>query len=216
MKVLDLFSGIGGFSLGLERAGMETVAFCEIDKHCQKVLKKHWPKVPIFDDVTKLFFEEGKLKRLTSEQLEESKKMYYAGLSCTDIGKFYDVSRQAIWELLKRHGVEMRPQKRFGSDNNFYRGGPKSDQKTWNITEKAIKRGRLIPKPCEVCGLTGTMKDGRNLIQAHHDDYNKPLDVRWLCQEHHHEWHKNNTPIQRKEVKETHADSIDVICGGFP
>ncbi len=54
MRVLDLFSGIGGFSLGLERAGMETVAFCEIDKFCQKVLKKHWPQVPIFEDITKL------------------------------------------------------------------------------------------------------------------------------------------------------------------
>ena len=51
MKVLDLFSGIGGFSLGLERAGMETVAFCEFDKKAQLVLKKHWPDVPIFDDV---------------------------------------------------------------------------------------------------------------------------------------------------------------------
>jgi DNA (cytosine-5)-methyltransferase 1 len=54
MKVLDLFAGIGGFSLGLERAGMETVAFCEIDKFCQKVLKKHWPDVPIHEDITKL------------------------------------------------------------------------------------------------------------------------------------------------------------------
>jgi hypothetical protein len=51
VKVLDLFSGIGGFSLGLERAGMETVAFCEFDKKAQLVLKKHWPDVPIFDDV---------------------------------------------------------------------------------------------------------------------------------------------------------------------
>ena len=39
MKILDLFSGIGGFSLGLERVGFETVAFCEIDKYCQEVLK---------------------------------------------------------------------------------------------------------------------------------------------------------------------------------
>jgi DNA (cytosine-5)-methyltransferase 1 len=54
MKVLDLFSGIGGFSLGLERAGMETVAFCEFDKKAQLVLKKHWPDVPIYDDVRKL------------------------------------------------------------------------------------------------------------------------------------------------------------------
>ncbi len=54
MKVLDLFSGIGGFSLGLERAGMKTIAFCEINPFCQKVLKKHWPDVPVHKDITKL------------------------------------------------------------------------------------------------------------------------------------------------------------------
>ena len=54
MKLLDLFSGIGGFSLGLERAGMETVAFCEFDSHARSVLKKHWPDVPIFNDVREL------------------------------------------------------------------------------------------------------------------------------------------------------------------
>ncbi len=54
MRVLDLFSGIGGFSLGLERAGMKTVAFCEIDPFCRAVLKKYWPDVPIFNDVRKI------------------------------------------------------------------------------------------------------------------------------------------------------------------
>ena len=54
MKVLDLFSGIGGFSLGLEAAGMETVAFCEFDEHARKVLAKHWPDVPIHKDVRDL------------------------------------------------------------------------------------------------------------------------------------------------------------------
>ncbi len=54
MRVLDLFSGIGGFSLGLERAGMTTVAFCEIEPFCRAVLRKHWPDVPQFEDVRKL------------------------------------------------------------------------------------------------------------------------------------------------------------------
>ena len=53
MKTLDLFSGIGGFSLGLERAGFETVAFCEIDKYCQKVIKKFWDK-KIYNDVKEI------------------------------------------------------------------------------------------------------------------------------------------------------------------
>lgn len=54
MKVLDLFSGIGGFSLGLERAGMHTVAFCEIEPFCRKVLDKWWPSIPVWEDIKTL------------------------------------------------------------------------------------------------------------------------------------------------------------------
>jgi hypothetical protein len=46
----------------------------------------------------------------------------------------------------------------------------------------AIRAGDLIPQPCEVCGAT-------KHIHAHHDDYDKPLEVRWLCSPHHHEAH---------------------------
>ena len=51
MKVIDLFSGIGGFSLGLEAVGFQTVQFVEQDPFCQKVLKHHWPHVPIHSDI---------------------------------------------------------------------------------------------------------------------------------------------------------------------
>jgi DNA (cytosine-5)-methyltransferase 1 len=54
IQVLDLFSGIGGFSLGLERAGFETVAFCEIDKYCRLVLQKHWKDIKIYSDVREI------------------------------------------------------------------------------------------------------------------------------------------------------------------
>ena len=55
LSVLDLFSGIGGFSVGLESTNkFKTVAFCEQDKFCQKVLQKHWKDIPIHEDIKKL------------------------------------------------------------------------------------------------------------------------------------------------------------------
>lgn len=75
LRVLDLFSGIGGFSLGLERAGMETVAFCEFDKHAQKVLKKHWPDVPIHEDV----------RTLDGKQFRGTVDVVCGGFPCQDV-----------------------------------------------------------------------------------------------------------------------------------
>ena len=73
LKVLDLFSGIGGFSLGLERTGgCETVAFCEIEPFQQNVLKKHWPSVEIFENVTNI-------------KLKAHVDLVTAGFPCQDI-----------------------------------------------------------------------------------------------------------------------------------
>jgi len=59
LKVLDLFSGSGMFSYGLEKTGgFETVAFCEIEPYARAVLKRHWPGAPIFEDVCKLEAED--------------------------------------------------------------------------------------------------------------------------------------------------------------
>ena len=69
MNVLSLFAGIGGFDLGLERAGMNVVAQCERDPWCQQVLSKHWPNVPIYDDVTTLTAEKMKNEGVESIDL---------------------------------------------------------------------------------------------------------------------------------------------------
>ena len=104
MNVLDLFSGIGGFSLGLERAGFKTVAFCEIDKKCQLVLKKHWPDVPIFDDV----------KTLKKGDLNERIDVICGGFPCQDIslaGKGAGLAgeRSGLWREFHRLIKEIKP-----------------------------------------------------------------------------------------------------------
>jgi DNA (cytosine-5)-methyltransferase 1 len=59
MKVLSLFSGTGGFDLGLEQAGFEIVATCELDKKAQKILKRNFPNALMYDDVRHLKFSKG-------------------------------------------------------------------------------------------------------------------------------------------------------------
>ena len=54
-----------------------------------------------------------------------------------------------------------------------------------NITGSAIRNGKLFKEPCEKCG-------SEDNIHAHHDDYSKPLNVRWLCCSCHNKWHRDN------------------------
>ena len=65
-----------------------------------------------------------------------------------------------------------------------------SQTQAHNAVRSAIKMGELKRQPCEVCG--------NEKSQAHHDDYSKPLDVRWLCQKHHYEHHKLHGFTQRR------------------
>ena len=70
LKILDLFSGIGGFSLGLERTGQfKTVAFCEIDQYCKLLLQKHWKGVKIYNDVKEITQEGFKADGIESPDI---------------------------------------------------------------------------------------------------------------------------------------------------
>jgi len=100
---LDLFSGIGGFALAARWAGFETIGFCEIDKYAQKVLKKNFPGVPIYEDVTKLNGDQFKDIYLLT-----------GGFPCQDIsiagkGAGLDGERSGLWTELHRIISEVRP-----------------------------------------------------------------------------------------------------------
>lgn len=109
LKVLDLFSGIGGFSLGLERTGgFETVAFCEIEEFPRKVLNKHWPEIPIYKDVRLLNGEEIEAKHGRIDIIT-------GGFPCQDIsttGKqsgIHDNTRSGLWSEIIRLCSELQP-----------------------------------------------------------------------------------------------------------
>lgn len=102
MNVLDLFSGIGGFSLGLERAGMRTVAFCEIDPYPRAILEKHWPGVPCAGDITAREFIPGEADVICG------------GFPCQDIstagnGAGLAGERSGLWRELLRAIRVVRP-----------------------------------------------------------------------------------------------------------
>ena len=107
MKVLDLFSGIGGFSLGLERAGFETVAFCEPNPFCQAVLKHHWPAVPVYEDVRELSADRLVNDGITFDAI-------CGGFPCQDIsvagkGAGLAGARSGLWWEFHRLIAETRP-----------------------------------------------------------------------------------------------------------
>ena len=110
MNVLDLFAGIGGFTLGLEKAGFTTVAFCEIDSYAQKVLKKNWPGVPIYDDVRQITAD-----RLISDGIRVD--VITGGFPCQDVSLAgakggMDGGRTRLFQEIMRLLKELR--KRFG------------------------------------------------------------------------------------------------------
>ncbi|KKN15588.1 hypothetical protein LCGC14_0984380 [marine sediment metagenome] len=216
MRVGSLFAGVGGFDIAVERAGMEVVWQSENDEHASRVLDHHWPDLNVGDihDIRLARYTKATRPRyLTDRDKADAVTFYNAGESIGSVASRFAVTRQAMHDILKRR-TEMRPNLRYGADNHFHRG-TKASKSAHRKVDNAIKRGRLIqPNRCENCQtVPKPMSDGRTRIQAHHDDYDKPLKVRWLCQECHHGQHK---PRGEGGQRESIAPAVDVLVGGFP
>jgi len=129
----------------------------------------------------------------------EAVALYRGGQSLAGVASCFQVTRQAMWAILKRRGVQFRPQRRYGKDNHFFRHGRGYNATARSRTQKAMLSGQLERQPCEACGANGVLSDGRTEVHAHHDDYNKPLEVRWLCDACHREWHNEHVPVYQAE-----------------
>lgn len=233
----SLFSGIGGFDLAAEWMGWENVFQVEWDKWCQKVLAKNFPDALRFGDIVEFnnnimvdnygnfiyLCKNGDInmgrKKLT--KYDNAVQLYESGMSIQDCADYFEISRQAMHKILKRRNCNFRDNLKYGEDNHFFRDADSNNTKKRRVqhfTDKAIQKGILIrPYYCEKCGGTQLFSDGRNGIQAHHSDYNKPLNVIWLCQKCHHQWHTENKVLNEKDEESGNSSGrIDILTGGFP
>ena len=131
LRVLDLFSGIGGFSLGLERTGgFETVAFCEIEPFPRKVLAKHWPGVPQYDDVRTLTGDILARDGITVDVIT-------GGFPCQDIsiaGRKEGIgtgTRSGLYSEIVRLSDEIRPSYIILENVAELLAGPRSEPGAW-------------------------------------------------------------------------------------
>jgi DNA (cytosine-5)-methyltransferase 1 len=116
-KVLDLFSGIGMISYGLHKTNrFETVAFCEWDEKCKQVLKKNFPEIYCYSDISKLEYRDGYLYSEVDEVAGFTDiDLIVGGFPCQDIsqanasGKGLEGSRSGLWSEYKRLIGEIRP-----------------------------------------------------------------------------------------------------------
>jgi len=153
------------------------------------------------------------MKRWTDEDIEFLKENYNCMLP-SEIAEILGKTQSAIRHYASRAGIKLTEKEfikrmkygtdkmreqfngMFGKDNPNWKGGISKDNyhykklqkerypekvKARQIVHNAIQSGKLVRKPCEVCGDDNT--------QAHHEDYNKPLDVIWLCPKHHRKKH---------------------------
>lgn len=143
-----------------------------------------------------------------SEEEEEYIREHHTHMTAGEIGEVLGRSRESVRSKMRRLEVDRpdevvstlrgaNPTEQKGSDNHNWKGGVSENPyerytksyknnnpevvKAHRKVRRAISRGELERKPCEVCG--------EEPADAHHDDYSKPLQVRWLCREHHIEEH---------------------------
>ena len=214
LRVLDLFAGIGGFSVGLERTGgFETVAFCEIESYPQKVLAKNWPGVPIYDDVRELTAE-----RLVADGIGVD--VITGGFPCQDISAagnqagIGEGTRSGLWSECARLLGELRPRYAIFENVTALLSGDNGrwfEQVLWDISSLGYDaewhcipaselgahhhrdRVWIICSTNSLCGVERPKQERK---------YQRPKDNTGICQD------VADTPSQRQPGQGEHEQSL--------
>lgn len=152
---------------------------------------------------------------LSEQDVDYAIELYNSGATIPDIAHLFDFTKQAISQRFKKRGVKRRPpvipmtvfeiieerkRKNYLTDEEI-----KKRNKAYLVVAKARQEELLPRKPCAVCGEPKS--------QAHHDDYDKPLDITWLCMACHHQWHNkygrgmNMNPPKSKDALKSLAET---------
>jgi hypothetical protein len=141
-------------------------------------------KTENLEAVLKRCFKCGQLKRIDEFFAHPMMADGHLGkckeCSVSDNKKYRHLHREKFRKYHQQYRAAGGKEKRTDSQRKRRAASPEK-YSAHIITSNAIQRGELISQSCEVCGESKT--------QAHHDDYSKPLDVRWLCFAHHQQYH---------------------------
>lgn len=147
------------------------------------------------------------LRKKRNDMYDQAVRLYESDPKWTikTLAEAFGVKPGSMYDGLTARGCKMRPpsqgggrSKPRGEKSRFWNGGGIYGRPHYLAHSKvgrAIKRGEIAPQPCEVCGYNDAMKNGKRNTVAHHDDYNKPLEIRWLCTKCHRAWHRKNKPV---------------------
>lgn len=150
---LDLFSGIGGFSLAASWAGFETVAFCETNPFASSILKKHWPDVPNYGDVKKFCRRVYDCEPETEEEYVECPRCKTEFGECACVGTDEFTGTHESIDLLTG-GVPCQPASLIGQ-----RRGPEDERWLWPDTVRIMRevgpRFGVFENPAAILTLDG-------------------------------------------------------------
>ena len=119
------------------------------------------------------------------KEISERKKKYYQ----ENLQEMRRRGREQREKHKEKRILHEREYRKLHADERYAKAKKYRREKTGFAVAKvndAIKRGKITKEVCEVCG--------KEQAEAHHDDYNKPLEVRWLCKRCHTEWHRAHAP----------------------